>query len=309
MRALFALILIVVSFILIAAAKSVPEKTKSIRRVGFGMMLVMGLMFLLQSLQIINSGEVGVQLVFGKVSTHILSEGINIKNPFADVSTFTIRLKEYTMSSARGEGSMYGDDSISALTRDNLEIKIDVSIWYRLDPTKAANIYRTIAKDDLAFMNSIVRPAIRTAIRDITAELTFTDIITTREKYTRDILQSFDEITENKGVIGDKILVRNVMPPLTVKGAIEKKLMQQQELAAKEYELDKMRKDADIRRVEAQGIADAQAIIQEKLTPLYVQYLAIEAYKTLAGSDNTTFVILPTNPNAAGMPLILNGAK
>jgi regulator of protease activity HflC (stomatin/prohibitin superfamily) len=309
MKALFALIVIIVALILLGIAKSVPEKTKVIRRVSFILMAIFGLIFVLQAMQIVNAGEVGVQIVFGKVQQHILREGINFKNPFADVTTFTIRLKEYTMSSARGEGSIYGDDSIAALTRDNLEIKIDVSIWYALDPDKAGDIYRSIAKDDIAFMNSIVRPAIRTAIRDVTAELTFTEIIETREKYTSDIFQSFNEITLNKGVIGDKVLVRNVTPPATVRGAIEKKLMQQQELAAKEYELEKMRKDADIRRVEAQGIADAQAIIQQKLTPLYVQYLAIEAYKTLAGSENTTFVILPTNPDAAGMPLILNGAK
>ncbi len=306
MTAVFAIIMMIVGLIVLGVAKTVPERTKQIRRVGFILILVFAGMFVMQGLKIINAGEVGVQIVFGKVQKHVLMEGINFKNPFADVSHFTIRLKEYTMSSTRGEGNIHGDDSITALTRDNLEIKIDVSIWYALDPTKAADIYRSIAKDDLTFMNSIVRPAIRTAIRDVTAELTFTEIIEAREKFTKDIYSSFQTITDNKGVIGDKVLVRNVTPPPTVKGAIEKKLMQQQELAAKEYELDKMRKDAEIRRVEAQGIADAQAIIQKKLTPLYVQYLAIESYKELADSDNTTFVILPTNPEAAGMPLILN---
>jgi hypothetical protein len=67
--------------------------------------------------------------------------------------------------------------------------------------------------------------------------------------------------------------------------------------------------EAEIKIIEAQGLAKAQQIINSTLTPYYLQHEAIESYTKLAGSQNTTFVILPTSPNSAGMPLILNGAK
>jgi regulator of protease activity HflC (stomatin/prohibitin superfamily) len=112
-----------------------------------------------------------------------------------------------------------------------------------------------------------------------------------------------------KGVVIDKILIRNIAPPKEIDVSIQKKLSAEQELQQKEFELAKTKKDAEIRITEARGIAEAQNIIQQKLTPLYVQYEAIKSYEKLAGSPNTTFIIMPTNPNAAGMPLILGTSK
>ena len=98
-------------------------------------------------------------------------------------------------------------------------------------------------------------------------------------------------------------------PPKEIDDAIKAKLASQQMLAQKDFELQTAQKNAEIQVAEARGVADSQNIIQQKLTPLYVQYEAIKAYEHLAGSPNTTFVIMPTNPNGAGMPMILNAGK
>ena len=47
-------------------------------------------------------------------------------------------------------------------------------------------------------------------------------------------------------------------------------------------------------------------IINSTLTPNYIQFKAIEVYKELVNSKNTTFIVMPTSPNGAGIPLILN---
>ncbi|MBT7331710.1 hypothetical protein HN799_00365, partial [Candidatus Woesearchaeota archaeon] len=77
----------------------------------------------------------------------------------------------------------------------------------------------------------------------------------------------------------------------------------------KDIEKDIERRNADIRVIKAEGLAEAQRVINKTLTPLYVQHEAIEAYKTLAGSENTTFIIAPTSPNGTGMPIIIDGAN
>jgi len=67
----------------------------------------------------------------------------------------------------------------------------------------------------------------------------------------------------------------------------------------------KSKKEAEVRIVEAKGIAEAQRIINQTLTKNYLQHEAIQAYGELAGSPNTTFVIMPTSPQGAGLPLII----
>ncbi|MBI5357027.1 hypothetical protein HZB78_05485 [Candidatus Collierbacteria bacterium] len=59
---------------------------------------------------------------------------------------------------------------------------------------------------------------------------------------------------------------------------------------------------ADIRVVEAGGIAKSQAIINSSLTPTYLQYLAIQAQEKMAGSPNHTQIYIPVGTN--GIPLV-----
>ena len=62
------------------------------------------------------------------------------------------------------------------------------------------------------------------------------------------------------------------------------------------------RKDAERRVVEAEGIARATQIIQQRLTPLYVQHEAIEAQKAMVGSPNHSVIYIPVGP--MGVPIV-----
>lgn len=59
---------------------------------------------------------------------------------------------------------------------------------------------------------------------------------------------------------------------------------------------------AQIRIVDAEGIAQAQKIISASLTDSYLQYLAIDAQKAMAAGENHTEVYIPVGTN--GIPLV-----
>ncbi len=59
---------------------------------------------------------------------------------------------------------------------------------------------------------------------------------------------------------------------------------------------------AQIRIVDAQGIAQAQEIIAKSLTDSYLQYLAIDAQKAMASGSNHTEIYIPSGLN--GIPLV-----
>lgn len=60
--------------------------------------------------------------------------------------------------------------------------------------------------------------------------------------------------------------------------------------------------EADIRVVDAKGIAIAQNIIGAKLTPAYLQYEAIQAQMKMANSENHTLMWIPSGAN--GVPTV-----
>ena len=53
---------------------------------------------------------------------------------------------------------------------------------------------------------------------------------------------------------------------------------------------------------EAEGIARATQIIQQRLTPLYIQHEAIEAQKAMVGSPNHSVIYIPVGP--MGVPIV-----
>jgi regulator of protease activity HflC (stomatin/prohibitin superfamily) len=253
----------------------------------------------------IDAGEMGLQVVFGKVRAEPLKEGLNFKSIFSEVALYETRIREITLGKSQDE-----DDPIKVLTKDKLEVWVEVTVWYRLEPTKLHDAYRNLGKDIREIESKFVMPAVRRTMRDNGVKHGFNDIIVQRGKYGKAAFDQMSSTLLPKGIIIDTLLVRNVMPVNTnLIASIAKKLVEQQELERKKFELEKTIKNAEIRKQEAIGIADAQNIIQKKLTPLYVQFEAIQAIGKLAKSPNTTFYIVPMSPNGAGIPLIMNAKK
>jgi regulator of protease activity HflC (stomatin/prohibitin superfamily) len=94
-------------------------------------------------------------------------------------------------------------------------------------------------------------------------------------------------------IIVERVLLRNVDPPEKLKQAIQAKLEAEQEAQKMAFILEKERMEAERKRVEAKGIADAQKIIANSLSPEYLQWYYIEALRKLVDSPNNSTIILP----------------
>ncbi len=79
--------------------------------------------------------------------------------------------------------------------------------------------------------------------------------------------------------------------------AVNTIIIQQQE---QNIQVEKQK--AQIRVVDAGGIAEAQKIIAQSLTESYLQYLAIDAQKAMANGSNHTEIYIPSGVN--GIPLV-----
>ena len=77
--------------------------------------------------------------------------------------------------------------------------------------------------------------------------------------------------------------------------AVENKLEAEQEAQRMEFVLQRERMEAQRRKVEAEGIRDAQKILQEGINPQIIQWQSIEAFKELANSPGTRVIITDGN--------------
>ncbi|HVW96105.1 MAG TPA: prohibitin family protein [Mucilaginibacter sp.] len=245
---------------------------------------------LLSSVKIIDPGKVGVQTLFGKVQNGVLESGLHIINPFVDITNFSIQTENYTMSAKTSEGQVEGDDAIRVLSSDGLEVTIDLSVLYKVNPVKAPFIYQNIGVN---YEDKIVRPVTRTAIRDNAVNYVAVDLYSTkREEFQYKINKTITDNFAKNGLLVQQVLVRNISLPATVRASIESKIQAEQDAQKMQFVLQKERQEADRKRVEAQGIADYQKIISTNLTDKQLQYESIKAQRDIATSANAKVIII-----------------
>lgn len=274
----------------------IQDKLKTKTYATLAAAVVAAFLIIASVLRIVPPGSAGVQVLFGRVLTRsTLSEGLNIVNPFVDLEIMTIRTQAYTMSIAAEEGQRYGDDAIVVLTRDGLEVQMDLTVWYHLLKDEAANVYQKIGSD---YVDKIVRPAARTAIRNTSVRYMAVEIYSDRREEVQDeITKELESDFVERGIALEKVLLRNISLPAKVKNAIEVKLEAEQEAQKMEFVLQKEKKEAERKQIEASGIAEAQEIIARSLTGergrAYLSWKYLENLKNLYESPNNTILIAP----------------
>jgi regulator of protease activity HflC (stomatin/prohibitin superfamily) len=252
------------------------------------------------SIRQVDAGYVGVKSLFGKVQNDILTSGLNFINPLMDVTNIDIRTLNYTMSGIHDEGAKSGDDAIKVLTSDGLEVTIDLSVLYRVNPSEAGRLLREVGID---FEDKIVRPITRTRIRDNSVYYEAVALYSTkRDEFQSRIFKTIEADFKSRGMILENLLVRNITLPASVKSTIEQKINAEQEAQKMQFVLQKEKQEAERKRVEAQGISDYQRIVSSSLNDRQLQYEQIQAMKELAKSANSKIIVMPSK----GSPLIID---
>jgi regulator of protease activity HflC (stomatin/prohibitin superfamily) len=275
------------------------EKTSKLLYVAGPVLIIIGV--LTSCFKTIEPGQVGVKSLFGKVNNEVLYSGLNFVNPLIEVTEFDVRAQNYTMSASDEEGAKKGDDAIRVLSADGLEVVIDLSVLFNVKSSEAPRILQTIGVD---YLDKIVRPVSRTAIRDNAVAYDAVALYSTkREEFQAVIFKTIESSFTKRGLELQQLLIRNITLPTSVKASIESKINAEQDAQKMTFVLQKEKQEAERKRVEAQGIADYQKILSTGLSDKQLQYEAIKAQKEIATSPNAKVIIMGSGKN----PVIIGG--
>jgi prohibitin 1 len=236
----------------------------------------------------VDSGNVGVLTLFGRVTGEVLPEGVHFINPFKANHELSIRTQEIK-------------ESASVPSAEGLVMNLDTSLIYHLNPEKAAEVYQKIGPD---YMNVLVEPNLRAAIREATASHSANALYTgEREMVAKQIHDQLTTKLGERGVLVESVLLRDIQLPSTLKSSIESKQQAEQEALAMSFRLQKETQEAQRKRIEAAGIRDFQQIVAQGISPQLLEWKGIEATENLAKSSNAKVVVIGNSKN--GLPLIL----
>lgn len=269
------------------------ERLRTVRRSGATLVLLAILAITAtMSVSCVRTGHVGVVTLFGRVTGRTMTEGIHLVNPAARVHELDIKTQEIK-------------ERASVPSKEGLIMGLEASVLYHLQPERAAEVLRTVGTD---YANVLLVPNFRSAIRGVTASNTASALYSdSRESIARQILTELQNQVQARGIVVERVLLRDLQLPETLKHAIEAKQQAQQEAQRMEFVLQKERQEAERKRVEAAGIKDFQDIVTQGISDKLLEWKGIEATIELARSSNAK-VIVVGNPKS-GLPLIYAAEK
>jgi regulator of protease activity HflC (stomatin/prohibitin superfamily) len=256
--------------------------------VGAGIAAAIAAIVGFSSCTIVPAGNVGVLDTFGSVNQEALTPGLRMVNPFSRKINYDVRTQEHK-------------ESMKVPTKEGLMATLDVSILYHPEAVKAAELYKSVGTD---YADVVVVPNLRNLTRDVISGYSSEDLYSpNRQKIATEIQEKLGRVLQERNVNLESVLLRDVELPKEVTAAIERKIAAKQAAEQMEFTLQKEKQEAERRRVEARGIADAQSIIAGSLSEAYLKWKYLEDLKEMAQSKSTTFFVAPYDPKLiATMP-------
>lgn len=241
----------------------------------------------------IESGEAGVLYSFfsGTDQGNIYSEGVHLIWPWNTMYVYDVRLQTR-------------EQEYSLLTNGGLPIKLKVAIRYQPDIRMLPLLHVAVGP---AYVEKVVFPETEAALRRAVGQYGPEEVYTSHRGFLESVVVSSLSKMENRYILIDDVLVKSVDLPATVREAIERKLALHEEDKAFQYRLSIEQKEAERKRIEAQGIQTYQQIIGKSLTPDLLRWQGVQATRDLATSANAKTVVIGAGKD--GLPIILGGDR
>jgi regulator of protease activity HflC (stomatin/prohibitin superfamily) len=255
------------------------------------------------SVVLIESGNVGVRKTLGKVNPEESTPGMNVKMPVIT------RITEFV-----GKEIAIDLTDLTPKAADNLSLRdMDVTVFYKADAGHIADLYVKYANahqydeesDSYFPAYRLVYREARRAAYETVARIDSLTMHKKREQIADSIKARLQESLDSNdpGVFEvTRIVIRSVLTDPSIEESIREAVANQKRLEAKQVMVEIERKNAEIEAIRAQGIANANNIINKTLTTEYLQHeLNLTLQKFAETGANT--IVVPANMQGFDMIL------
>jgi regulator of protease activity HflC (stomatin/prohibitin superfamily) len=266
--------------------------------IGVGVAALLGVLaalLLFFAVVLIESGNVGVKKTLGKVQPQEVTPGLSLRVPgITSITEFV------------GKEIAIDLTDLTPKAADNLSLRdMDVSIFYRAENDQISDLYVKYANahqydqesDSFFPAYRLVFREARRAAYETVARIDSLTMHRKREQIADSIKIRLQETLDanDPGVFKiTRIVIRSVVTDPSIEASIREAVANQKRLEAKQVMVEIERKNAEIEAIRAQGIANANEIINKTLTNEYLQHeLNLTLQKFAETGANT--IVVPAN--------------
>lgn len=237
----------------------------------------------------INSGEGGVlyRRFYGTETDRVYGEGLRVIFPWDTMYIYDSRIQTVL-------------HDFDVLTSQGLPIHLSLAIRFRPEYDMLGLLHQQVGPD---YINTIITPEVESVLRKRLSPYNPEDIYMNKNNILTQVVLEAMEALGQKYVVANDVIIREIQLPPAIDQAIEEKLTEEQKEKAYVYRLEREEKEAQRKRVEAEGIKDYQNTVSKTLSDKLLKWQGIQATLDLAKSNNSKIVII--GAGNSGLPLIL----
>jgi regulator of protease activity HflC (stomatin/prohibitin superfamily) len=226
---------------------------------------------------IVRPGEVGVKSKWGELQPEVYQPGLVRLNRFSSelylVPTRTVN-REVKLNLPSKEG---------------LNVSAEISILYHVDAEKAESVIQEVGPE---YENVLILSVFRSASADICARFFAKDMHSgKRAEIEEQIRAEMDALLSPRGFIIESVLLKSISLPAGLYTAIEDKLEAEQEAQRMQFVLQREQREAERKKIEAEGVRDAQKVLADGLTDDIIRWRSLEVLENLGTAPNSKLII------------------
>lgn len=220
--------------------------------------------------------------------------GFHIKAPWQDTIKYDIRNNVLSFMGDSEEDQFEGGSANgSAVTINDAggaSATIDIQVNYSLDPSAAEELYVNYGSQE-NFVKSICAVDIRAIPRQVSGQFDTISILTARGDFTDAVQSALTEKWEKYGLIVEQVSIQNVVYPQSIVDKYAESQAAEIQRATAENQKEVAEVEAQTKVVQAQGEAEANAILAQSLTDQVLQQRYIDALISIG--ENGNLVVIP----------------
>lgn len=226
---------------------------------------VIVLALLWSSFVAIGPGERGVLMTFGAVQQGVLTPGLHMKIPLVQ----TVKRMNVQIQKSQTQET--------AASRDLQDVTSEVAVNWSINPVDAQWVYERLGDED-QLSSKVIAPIVSNAVKAVAAHYDAEQLVEKRDQVRDQIQQQIVGALAQYKVQVQGVNITNFQFSQDFASAIEQKQVAQQKAQQAEYDLARIKVQAQQEVAQAQGQAQAQQLLQSTLTPQIIQLKAVEKW-------------------------------
>lgn len=266
-----------------------------------------------------HGGVLWKRFAGGTVTERVYGEGLHAIPPWDEMTIYELRYQQQSRE-------------FEVLSSDGLRYSVEVTVRYRLREQWLGLLHKCVGPH---YVDTMLLPEVGAVTRLVTAQLRPDELYTSQRQASESAIRkqlrleisscaprqggadaNYDATDDaligvaNPPRSGERyfeasdVFIRRVVLPPRVAEAIEAKLVQRQQMLEYDYRVDRERKEAERKGIEAEGLRVYNETVSRGLSANVLHWHGLQATLELAKSPNSKLLVMGSG-DKGGLPLLL----